>query len=80
MTNEVFNNLGIWVGIIGACAVLAIVQGLLILLIGVFGKSIWKKLTRLYALHVVWYWLNRLEKEGTHTFEKARAEARPTTD
>ena len=73
--NEIYQNLGIWTGIVAACVLLAIVQSLLIVLIGVLGKRIWTKLSRLYALHVVWYWLNRMEKEGTHTFEKAQKEA-----
>lgn len=34
----------------------------------------YKRLLRVYHLNVVWYWLHRLEKEGTHCFQKAEPE------
>lgn len=69
--SDIYFNLGVWTGIIVACTLLAIVQSLLLVAIGFLGKRIWQRVTRTYALHVVWYWLNRLEKEGSHCFDKA---------
>lgn len=71
MTETILGNLGVWAVICIACLGLVIIQSLLIVGIGMLGGRIYKKLTRLYALHVVWYWLERLEKEGTHCFERA---------
>jgi uncharacterized membrane protein YhiD involved in acid resistance len=68
---EIFHNIGIWAAICAACALLAIVQSLLLVAICFLGKRIWQRVTRTYALHVVSYWLRRLEAEGTHCFEKA---------
>lgn len=41
---------------------------------GFLGASVYSRLRRVYSLTVIWYWLNRLEKEGTHVFEKAQKE------
>lgn len=69
--SDIYHGLGVWTGIVAACALLAIVQSLLLVAIGYLGKRIYKRLTRTYALHVVWYWLERMEKEGKRCFEKA---------
>lgn len=69
--NEIFHNLGVWAAICGACIALVILQSVLLVVIGMLGGRIWKKVARVYHLHVIWYWLHRLEKEGTHCFEKA---------
>jgi hypothetical protein len=37
-------------------------------LIGLLGVEVYKRLRRVYHLSVVWYWLDRLEKLGTHRF------------
>jgi len=34
-------------------------------------QRIGNKIARVYHLRVIWYWLNRLEQEGSHCFEKA---------
>jgi hypothetical protein len=71
---SIYYNLGVWAAICAACLALAIVQSLLFLAIGLLGMRIWKRITHVYALHVIQYWLKRLEKEGTHCFEKAAKE------
>jgi hypothetical protein len=71
VSTEIFHNIGIWTALIGTCILLAIILSLLLVVIGHLGKRVYKGITRVYALHVVWYWLERLEKEGTHCFTKA---------
>lgn len=69
--SDIYHNLGVWAAICAACLLLTIVQSLLLVAIGSLSKRIWQRVTRTYALHVVWYWLNRLEAEGSRCFEKA---------
>lgn len=38
---------------------------------GLFGARLFKDLRRVYHLRVIGYWLDRLEKEGSHCFEKS---------
>lgn len=76
MSETIIYNLGVWAAICAGFALLVVVQSLLFVAVGWLGNGIWKRVTRAYDLHVVWYWLNRLEKEGAHTFEKARQETR----
>jgi hypothetical protein len=49
-------------------AVLLLVAGALV---GIVGAWLFKRLRRIYDLGVIVYWLDRLEKEGTHVFRKA---------
>ena len=42
---------------------------------GYLGADVWKRIRRIYHLRVIGYWLDRLEKNGTHIFEKAEAAA-----
>ncbi len=50
--------------------------GLLTAIVGIglwlYGNHVWKRLIRVYHLTVIYYWLDRLEKEGTHCFTKAK--------
>ena len=61
----------LWVGL----AVTNLLLGALWAATWFFGKHVFNRITRVYSLEVVWYWLNRLEKEGLRTFEKARQES-----
>jgi hypothetical protein len=74
VSDTMIYNLGIWAAICALTLMLVIVQSLLLVAIGYLGKRIWQRVTRTYALHVVSYWLRRLESEGTHIFEKAPKE------
>jgi hypothetical protein len=38
---------------------------------GYIGMRVFTRIKRVYALHVVAYWLDRFEREGKRTFEKA---------
>ena len=38
------------------------------------GRLLWKRLVRVYHLTVILYWLDRLEKVGWRTFQKAERE------
>jgi hypothetical protein len=67
MMNEIY----FWIGLVVTNAVLLCLW----LLTAYFGKEVLFRLARVYRLEVIWYWLNRLEKEGTHVFEKASKEA-----
>lgn len=65
-------NLISWGVLIGAAGVFMI--GALLLtywLAGLVGTEVLRRLRRIYHLSVIVYWLNRLEKEGTHCFQKA---------
>lgn len=44
---------------------------------GILGKYVFKRLKRNYHLIVIAYWLDRLEKQGTHCFQKPDDEAQP---
>ena len=35
---------------------------------GLLGREVFKRLRRVYHLTVIWYWLDRLERLGTHKF------------
>lgn len=39
-------------------------------ILGIILAKIYKQVSMIYKLHVIQYWLKRLEKEGTHCFEK----------
>lgn len=55
-----------------------VTTGVLLVLYGVtaaLGQHIYKRLRRIYALHVIRYWLERLEREGTHVFERVAEQA-----
>ena len=39
-----------------------------------FGKLVWRRVTRVYHITVIAYWLERLEKGGWREFQKAEAE------
>lgn len=71
MSDTLVKFIGTWTFICFASIGLIAVQSILLYCIAQLGKSIYQRLTRTYALHVVWYWLERLEKEGSHCFEKA---------
>lgn len=38
---------------------------------GILCEDIGKRIARIYHLSVMFYWLKRLEREGTHCFKKA---------
>lgn len=55
-------------------AVVAALLGLGWYLTLVVGKLLWKRLVRVYHFTVILYWLDRLEKAGWRTFQKAEHE------
>ena len=60
-----------------AAIVLAVVAALLGLgwyLTLIAGKLLWRRLVRVYHFTVILYWLDRLEKSGWRTFQKAERE------
>lgn len=71
LQQQVIMNLSVWAMICVAFLALVVVQSLLLVATASMGKRIYERLTRKYALHVVWYWLERLEKEGVRCFPKA---------
>jgi len=64
------NTIYFWVGLVIVNSIL----GALWLLTGWIGKGLMQRLTRIYHMTVILYWLKRLEKEGRHTFQRARNE------
>ena len=56
-----------WVGLIASSALLVF----LYLVAGAFGTLLYKRFRRIYSITVVHYWLERLEREGLRTFERA---------
>ena len=63
-----------WVGL--AVSALLLCAGYWLL--GVLGAEVFKRLNRAYHWTVVWYWLDRLEKLGSHRF--MRPEPDPSVD
>ena len=62
----------LWVGLLVTNAVLVALWWVT----AIVGAVMWKRITRIYSMTVIIYWLDRLEKEGMHTFERAQQEAR----
>ena len=58
----------LWVGLV----IVNLILGALWVATGYLGKEVYDRIKRVYSLTVVWYWLDRLEKEGLRTFEKAK--------
>ena len=50
------------------------VLGVLALFAWHFGKLVWRRVTRVYHIVVIGYWLERLEKGGWREFQKAEQE------
>jgi hypothetical protein len=57
-----------WCGWLVTTGVLLTLYGLS----GLLGREVFRRLRHAYHLHVIHYWLRRLEREGTHCFEKAQ--------
>jgi len=55
-----------WVGLLVSIALLLAGYGLTALL----GKELLRRLRRVYHLSVILYWLGRLERNGTRTFQQ----------
>lgn len=64
------------IGWVVACLIIAALW----LVTAYLGERVFKRITRIYHLTVIGYWLNRLEEEGTHVFQKASNEARAVKD
>ena len=64
------NEIYLWVGLV----IVNLILGALWVVTGYLGKEVYDRIKRIYGITVVWYWLDRLEKEGLRTFEKARKE------
>ena len=62
-------------GVLALVALIALL-GLLIWVAGLVGAKLFRDLRRVYCLSVITYWLKRLEREGYHTFQRARCEVR----
>lgn len=60
----------IFMVIVGVVAVLVLLF-VVSIVTGRYAATVWKRLVRTYHLTVIWYWLDRLEQEGTHCFRKA---------
>lgn len=76
-------NLWAWVGLCVSFAVLLPLYWVG----GLLGAEVFKRLRRVYHLTVIWYWLDRLERLGTHKFMRPHPDpnahplvAPPTTE
>ena len=56
-----------WIGWATLTLILVALYGLT----GYLGWRVFVRLTRVYHLRVIVYWLKRLEREGTHAFERS---------
>lgn len=65
-----------WIGWL----VTTLILGAGYLVTGYIGTRVFKRVTRIYHLNVVAYWLDRLEREGTHTFKRADGASRRDVD
>lgn len=50
------------------------VLGVLAMFAWYFGQLVWRRVTRVYHITVINYWLDRLEKGGWREFQKAEQE------
>lgn len=75
MNNEIVMIFGWTAMAFCASVVLSLLLGAALWLVGIFGNKLFNDLRRIYSLTVISYWLKRLEREGTHTFERAKREA-----
>jgi hypothetical protein len=48
-----------------------VILGIGYVVTGYIGSRVFKRITRIYHLRVVAYWLDRLEREGKRTFQRA---------
>lgn len=60
-------------GLLGAIAGLLLVS----YVAAVVGQETFKRLRRVYHIAVIGYWLDRLEREGTHVFQKTQKDNAP---
>lgn len=69
-----------WIGWVvmmsGGWLIAAAAMGIACFAVGLLGAELFKRLRRAYSLFVIGYWLDRLEREGYHTFERAQQEGR----
>lgn len=56
-----------WIGWAILCASL----GIALYATNLLGKHLFRRIRRVYHIAVIGYWLDRLEREGTHVFKKA---------
>lgn len=56
-----------WIGI----AMLASLFGAALYATNLLGRHLFRRLRRVYHLTVLGYWLDRMERDGIRTFEKA---------
>ena len=70
METIVYINAYAAIGILVVWCVLAV----LALFAWYFGNLVWRRVTRVYHITVISYWLQRLEKGGWREFQKAEAE------
>ncbi len=70
METIVYINAYAAIGILVVWCVLAV----LALFAWHFGNLVWRRVTRVYHITVIAYWLERLEKGGWREFQKAEAE------
>lgn len=56
-----------WVG----WAILAILLGVALYITNLIGRHLFRRIRRVYHISVMWYWLDRLDREGKRTFQKA---------
>lgn len=75
MNNEIVTIFGWAAMAMCASVVLLFLLGVALYLVGILGKKLFNDLRRIYSLAVISYWLKRLEREGSHTFERAKREA-----
>lgn len=51
--------------------IISAIIAVLWLISGMCGVALYKRLRRVYHFTVIGYWLDRIEKEGTHCFRKS---------
>lgn len=55
-----------WVGLCISIIIVAILH----MVAMSWGRWVFRRLKRAYCLSVVWYWLDRFEREGSRTFKR----------
>lgn len=73
MIHSVAFTLGYLLMILGGMAVSALLILAVAWLVNLAARSAWANIRNLYSITVITYWLDRLEREGWRTFERARS-------
>ena len=69
-TVQSFTYIGYMLGLAGGFIIATIILGLASIVLGIIGNKVYRRVKRIYQLETIWYYLHRMEAEGTHAFTR----------